>query len=291
MEWIASLEKIFFDNQVDEVLVNGIRSLEVIRANKRVVSASPFSDVSDLVRKIQEFAFSRDMRLDPFSPAAGGIFGNNEFRWHALIPPACPDSALFSMRRHRFAHLMLSDFSFAADTENQLRSLFKSGRPVLICGPTGSGKTSLLTCLLREYASSERVFILESVMEMPMSGDCWARLIAKNPGRDGHGGITLEFLFAESLRLRPDRIVVGELRSREMVVFASSLSAGHRGVASTLHAMSIADVRARFKLILNGVGMDAFGAESLLRDLQDLTCVFLARGTPPKVLAIERFSI
>jgi pilus assembly protein CpaF len=291
MELITTLENFFLDDQVDEVLVNGTRSLEIVGADGRIVRRSPYSDVTDLIRKIQEFAFSQDMRLDPFSPAAGGILGEREMRWHAVIPPACPNSALFSLRRHRFDSLKLTDFYFAPETEFQIRNLFQTRRPLLICGPTGSGKTSLLTCLLREYCRDERVFILESIKEMPLSGDCWARLTSKGPGRDGRGALTLEYLFSESLRLRPDRIVIGELRHREIVSFASSLSAGHRGVASTLHASSVADVRLRFKLILTAVGIDVFAAESLLRDLQDLSCIFLERGSPPKVVGIESFSL
>ena len=90
--------------------------------------------------------------------------------------------------------------------------------------------------------------------------------------------------------MRPDRIVIGELRNREMMAFASSVSAGHRGVASTVHAVSVADVRARFKLILNGAGIAALDAESILRDFGELSCVFLDRGAPPRVLEISAFS-
>ncbi len=284
---MAQIENIFADDQVSEVLINGLRSMEIVRSGDKLVEASPFSDLAIMVRNIQEYAFAQGVRLDPIVPTSGGAHQGQAFRWHAIIPPASPDSALFSLRRHRFVDLGLEDFSFAAGTELRLRHAFLNHESILICGPTGSGKTSLLSCLMREYAINERIFILEALEEMAIPGRCWVRLLARRAAANGHGELSLEYLLAETLRMRPDRIVIGELRNREMLAFASALSAGHRGVASTLHAGSIADVRARFRIILATSGCDLSTAGSVVDDLTNLTCIFLERGVIPRVTAVE----
>lgn len=234
-DWIIPL---FSDPSVDEVLFNGCRSMEVL-GRERLSLPSPFQSDRELILRTQQLAHGQGVRLDPLQPAAGGLLVweglSLHLRWHALLPPVARDGPLLSLRRHRLNQLLLEDFA-SPDQIALMRPFVQGDASLFIIGPTGSGKTSLLISLLGHFAAEERVALLEQVPEIPRLFLPWIRLCAQQSDLGGQGAFSLCQIFDELLRLRPDRIVVGEIRQQEAAVFKRSFLAGHGGIWCTLHA-------------------------------------------------------
>lgn len=240
------------EGQVDEVLVNGCRSLTKVYTSKNELVSSPFSSHVQLLDSIQEFASKQGVRLDPLNPSAGGFFAplqneKVEYRWHAVIPPVAQDEPLFSLRRHRFRQLGLGDFGLDEATIVELRRIAaSSNESLIVAGPTGAGKSTLLSALLKESLFEKRLLFLESVSELPLLSPRWIRLTERAADVEGSGAFSLPWLFGEALRMRPDRIVVGELRRGEVASFMQAIYSGHGGIFATIHAGSAEDARIRF---------------------------------------------
>lgn len=288
--WLDRVLNYFhLDEEVDEVLINGNRSVFLQKGTISHQEKSLFNSAEEVTKAIQEFSFLQNMRIDPYFPVAGGDFLEGNYRWHAVIPPVSSDGGLFSLRKHRFTSIGVESFHFNDEVFDHMEELILNKKNILICGETGSGKTSLLISLLKKYSRSERVMLLESLAEMPLLFPSWARMVERTKTVGGHLEVSLDSLLKESLRLRPDRIVVGEIRGKEGVVFLESLIAGHSGCMATLHAASIHDVKNRFELLLLKEGLSLEFIERLFRQLHDLYCVFVKRGSPPLVSSLEAF--
>jgi pilus assembly protein CpaF len=235
--WVVAM---FDDPHIDEVLINGCHGMQVLGEAPSWLP-SPFTGDRELIEAMQSLAHGQQMRLDPLQPAAGGMLlapmpgSMLHLRWHALLPPIARDGPLLSLRRHRLDQLGLQDFMSPAETE-KLELHLRTDAPVFIMGPTGAGKTSLLVALLQRWAYEERVAILEQLAEIPRLSPYWIRVCAQEADLRGQGAFPLGWVFDELLRLRPDRLVIGELRREELVALKRSLLAGHRGVWCTLHA-------------------------------------------------------
>ena len=171
--WIEQMISLFDDSTVDEVFFNRSH-LMVCGQYRHEVKKEIFVDSVDALEKIQEFSFSQGLRLDPGNPFTGGTFRN--YRWSAAIPPISVQGPIFTLRRHRFGDLGVDDFDGYKEHGDLIKSEWNNKSSVLICGPTGSGKTSLLTCLLRQYSFGERVFILEDLEEIPILSPHWVSL-------------------------------------------------------------------------------------------------------------------
>jgi pilus assembly protein CpaF len=272
----------FADPAVDELLVNGTRSLGVVRQGCVTTEPSPFRDPWTLLCAIQDFAVEQGVRLDPLCPSAGGAFADHGYRWHALLPPLSPEGALLALRRHRFRELGLAAFDASPVTRTALVDAMKTRRNLLIAGPTGSGKTSLLAALLTATALQERVVVVESLEELPLASAAWIRLLERRANLEGAGRVDLRHLVREALRLRPDRVVVGEIRGEEAAPFLEAGLSGHGGLIATIHAGSVAQALARLRL-LSGRGSRGF--QTLLNELtQVLGVVVMERGRPPRIV-------
>ncbi len=224
---------------LDELLFDGIQGLTEISGSLRVWRSSPLL-ASDF-KEFQDFALAQSVRWDPLHPMAGGAFscGRGEaerhYRWHGLMKPVARDGLLFSVRRHRLDEVGWKDF-----VDDEVLPLLKiklaEDHPVLVMGDTGSGKTSFLICSLRELAVQMRVAILEQDPEIPKLDPQWIRLVSQSANYSGEGAVSLSTLVDELLRLRPDRIVIGELRRDEIFAYKRALLCGHGSVWTSLHA-------------------------------------------------------
>ncbi len=270
-------ESVFRDEAVDEVLVSGRGTMSVVRGRRIESGRSPFADREAFAVWLFELAREHGTRLDPMRPAAGGSLGGGAFRWHAVLSPVAADGPLLALRRHRFEALPLGAF-VGGDGARLLAAAFDHGKPLVIAGRTGSGKTSLLAALLAERAATERVVILEALEELPQASPHWVRLVERAPNLEGKGGVALPRLFQECLRLRPDRLVIGEVRGTEARVFTEAALTGHRGVVTTMHARSREQVLARLR---------ALAPPELLRELEDeLVVVSMSPGAAIGVDAV-----
>lgn len=280
---IDRIREFFADPTVIEVLVNSVTALTIVTTERRVVRDSIFSDRAEMVRWLQDFAFAQGIRLDPLKPYSGGFLEEASLRWHCLIPPVAVDGPILSVRRHGFAALALANFQDPCDLLPRVLQLIASGAPLLVCGATASGKTTLLSALLREACTHERVMIIESIIELPLSSRLWVRCQAREQGIGGAGLVKMETLIEEILRLRPDRFVIGEIRGQEIIALIKALTIGHLGMLATLHAESATQALARIKFLL-ALYSRAACPEQCLRELHFL---MLQRGNPPRLQGLH----
>ena len=248
------------DESVTDVFVNGAAGLFVDRGHgtERVPSWSASErEVRDLAvalvglggRHLDDQAPCVDVRLD------SGI------RVHAVLAPVATSGTALSIRvpRVRAADLAALAALGALDPAQHewLLELVAARANILITGGTGTGKTTLLSALLTEVPADERIITIEDVAELRPRHPHHVALEARQPNLEGAGGITLSRLVRESLRMRPDRLVVGECRGEEVRELLTALNTGHDGGAGTLHASGLSDVPARLEALGALAGMDA----------------------------------
>jgi pilus assembly protein CpaF len=205
--------------------------------------------------------------LDEASPAVDVRLGDG-VRVHAVLPPVSGGGALISVRLPAEVRPGLDDLDgagfFAAAPIGRIRELVARRANVLVTGAGGSGKTTFLAALLAAAPPHERIVVLEDVAELRIAHPHVVSLEARQPNLEGAGGIGLDRLVREALRMRPDRLVVGECRGPELRELLAALNTGHDGGAGTLHANSLADVPARLEALgaLAGMSPDAVARQA-----------------------------
>ncbi len=251
------LETLLSDPDVTDLLINGAsdvfvdrgRGLEafVLPANDPWRLASEECPVKPwLVHKLGSIGKTWDSK-HPFIDAAL----RSGHRLHAVFPPISKKGVLVSLRRTRgceSGHRGPASFAPVALWE-QLEQAVVRGESILLCGATGSGKTTALTLLLERVPVDQRVVALEDTPELAPRHPHFLSLLARAPNADGAGEITLDTLLRQTLRMRPDRIVLGECRGREVLELLQALNTGHRGAMATLHANGPRDALRRVELL------------------------------------------
>jgi pilus assembly protein CpaF len=206
--------------------------------------------------------------IDEAAPCVDARLGDG-IRVHAVLPPISPRGTLLSIRLPREGRLSLADLDDAGFFDLvPLRSvveLVESRRNLLITGAGGSGKTTLLSALLGAAAPGERIVAIEDVAELGVEHPHFIALEARQANLEGAGGFDLARLLREALRMRPDRLVLGECRGAEVRELLGALNTGHDGGAGTLHANSLADVPARLEALgaLAGLGPAAVARQAV----------------------------
>nr|WP_170283295.1 TadA family conjugal transfer-associated ATPase [Microbacterium ulmi] len=256
---LGALAPFLDDSDVTDLFVNGAAGLYVDRgAGPRRVAGwrTTEADVRELAtalialggRHIDDAAPCVDVRLD------GGI------RVHAVLPPISAEGTAISIRVPRLAAPRLIDLErrgmFDAAVREQLEALVARRENLLVSGAAGAGKTTLLAALLAEASEGERIVTIEDVAELRIDHPHHVRLEARQPNLEGAGGIGLARLVREALRMRPDRLIVGECRGEEVRELLSALNTGHDGGAGTVHANGLADVPARLEALAALCGLD-----------------------------------
>jgi len=281
-EWLRLLWEV---PGVTDVLINGPgevwidRGIGLERAETvvegLVVAGSP-ADIRALAVRLASLA---GRRLDDASPAVDARLPDGA-RLHAVLPPIADGCALLSLRRVRSASMTWEDLVFQGAVhpllEPVLRGLVHAKASVIVSGATGSGKTTLLATLLAEVDPSERIVLIEEAGEVRPTHPHVVRLVERPANVDGAGAIGMARLVREALRMRPDRLVLGECRGAEIREVLLALNTGHRGSLTTLHANAAADVPAR---------LVALGA---LADLSEHAVVLHAAAAFAAVIHVER---
>ena len=249
---------------VTDLLVNGWGQVWVQRGgNSLEPVASPFESEAELARLAQELIAKGGRHLDQANPFADVSIGSDTgggLRVHAALASGCNPNTHLSVRVHLnrlFGLEQLRDFEmFDALQLNLLRQIILERENFLISGATGSGKTTLLRAMLAECVG-ERIIALEDVAEIGLQGAHFISLQTRQANNEGKGEIALDRLVREALRMRPDRLVVGEVRGAELIVMLQALNTGHRGAGATIHANSLDDVFPRVNAIGRAVGLDS----------------------------------
>ncbi len=237
---LGPVQRLFEDSDVSDVLVNGHDDIWVDRGRGLERVEEGFGSDDDVVAAIERVIAPLGLRIDRSSPMIDARLADGS-RLHAVLPPAAVDGPLMAIRRFTQRVESIDDLvESGTATRSQIDRLVdavKSRKTVVVSGGTGAGKTTLLNLLAAAIDSGERVVTIEDAAELSLPGHV-VRLEARPSNAEGAGAITIRSLLRSALRLRPDRIIVGEVRGPEALDLISALNTGHRGSLTTVHANS-----------------------------------------------------
>jgi pilus assembly protein CpaF len=251
---------------VTDVLVNGPDEVWFDRGRGMERAAIRFDGDAAVRRLAQRLAAGAGRRLDDALPYADAVLRDGT-RLHAVLPPLVERTAIslrvLARRPHDLAALIAGN-AMPPPIGDVLVAVIRARVAFVISGGTGTGKTTLLAALLAAVAPTERIVLIEDAPELMISHPHVVRLVTRGANIEGAGAIGLRELVRQALRMRPDRLVVGEFRGAEVVELLVALNTGHEGGAATLHANSAADVPARFAALGALAGLPAPAVTSLV---------------------------
>ena len=253
------LESLLQDPTVSDVLVNTAKQIYIERAGKLELTSKQFRNDTHLRKIIDKIVSAVGRRIDESSPMVDARLPDGS-RINAIIPPLAIDGPILSIRRFSRDLLHLRDLeerkSVTPEIGELLRGIVLSRRNVLISGGTGSGKTTLLNVLSEFIPSSERVITIEDSAELQLRQDHVVRLETRPPNIEGKGEITQRELLRNSLRMRPDRIILGEVRGPEALDMLQAMNTGHDGSLTTIHASAARDALSRVETMVAMTGLN-----------------------------------
>jgi pilus assembly protein CpaF len=238
---LGPLEPLLRDPAVDEVMVNGPRAVFVERGGRVEPAAVTFGSEAELRHVIERILAPLGRRVDEASPLADARLPDGS-RVNVIIPPLSLDGPILTVRRFRRRGFTAAELVEQGTMTEALRAFLAGavrGRiNVLISGGTGSGKTTTLNALSAFIPAGERIVTIEDAAELRLQQPHVVRLESRPPNLEGRGEVTIRALVRNALRMRPDRIVVGEVRGAEALDMLSAMTTGHDGSLSTIHAGS-----------------------------------------------------
>ncbi|WP_381795450.1 TadA family conjugal transfer-associated ATPase [Streptomyces niveus] len=261
------LEPLLADPSVTDVLVSAPDRVWVDRGVGLELTEVSFADASAVRRLAQRLAAVAGRRLDDARPWVDARLPDGT-RMHAVLPPVAVGSTYLSLRVVRPRAFSPAELTAAGTVppggERLLRALIEARVSFLVSGGTGSGKTTLLSALLGLVGERERIVLAEDSAELRPDHPHVVRLEARPANQEGAGEVTLEDLVRQALRMRPDRLVVGEVRGAEVTTLLAALNTGHEGGCGTVHANTAADVPARLEALGTAAGLDRAALHSQL---------------------------
>jgi len=261
------LEPLVRDRSVTDVLVNGPSDVWVDRGEGLVRVDVRFGSEAEVRRLAQRLASLAGRRLDEASPFVDARLPDGS-RLHCVLPPVATTGTVISLRVPRSVAFTLDELVAAGSLDDRsaawLRGIVESRLAFLVSGGTGTGKTTILSTLLGLVPPNERIVIVEDSSELDPPHAHVVRLQARTPNLEGAGAVSLRDLVRQSLRMRPDRLVVGEVRGAEVVDLLAALNTGHEGGCATVHANSAADLPARLEALGLMAGLDRFAVHALV---------------------------
>ncbi|GLU47219.1 TadA family conjugal transfer-associated ATPase [Nocardiopsis ansamitocini] len=274
------LDPLLADPEITDILVNGPDDIWVDDGSGlRRVPEVGFTDDDAVRRLAQRLAAQAGRRLDAAAPWADARLPSGA-RLHAVLAPVSPDGTRLSLRLPRHRVFSLAELVAAGALPRSgallLKALVESRSAFLVSGGTGTGKTTLLSALLSLVGHRERLVLVEDSTELQPEHPHVVRLQSRPPNIEGSGGVDLRQLVRQALRMRPDRLVVGEVRGSEVLDLLAALNTGHDGGCGTLHANTAADVPARVEALGCAAGLSREGLHSQLAATSALV-VHLAR--------------
>ncbi|OEU81464.1 MAG: pilus assembly protein CpaF [Desulfobulbaceae bacterium C00003063] len=256
---LGPLEPLLEDASVSDILVNGYNHVYVERFGKLELTGIRFRDDNHLMRIIDKIASNVGRRIDESSPMVDCRLLDGS-RVNAIIPPLALDGPALSIRRFAVERLKLSTLIlYKALTEEigqLLAGIVKARLNVLISGGTGSGKTTLLNVLSDFIPLDERVVTIEDAAELQLQHEHVVRLETRPPNIEGRGEVIQRDLVINCLRMRPDRIILGEVRGGEAFDMLQAMNTGHDGCLTTIHANSARDALSRLETMVSMTGVD-----------------------------------
>ncbi len=256
---LGPLEELLADKTVDEVMVNGPFQIYVERQGRLVITDKQFRDNEHVMRVIERIVASKGRRIDEQQPYVDTRLDDGS-RVHAIIPPLALGGPTLTIRKFPERHLTIQDLvkfgSVTVAAAKMLRLAVKYRNNIVVSGGTGSGKTTLLNVLSSFLPENERIVTIEDAAELRLTQPHVVRLESRPPNIEGTGAVTIRDLVRNSLRMRPDRIVVGECRGGEALDMLQAMNTGHDGSLTTVHANSPRDALSRLETLCLMSGME-----------------------------------
>ena len=256
---LGPLETLLKDETVNDILVNGPQQIFVERNGKLQLTDITFKDEKHLLRIIDKIVSAVGRRVDESNPYVDARLADGS-RFNAMVPPIAVDGSLVSIRKFKKDKLGIEDLvKFGAFTEEMaayLQAAVSTRLNVIVSGGTGSGKTTTLNALSSFIDDDERILTIEDTAELQLQQTHVGRMESRPPNVEGKGGVSQRDCLKNALRMRPDRIIVGETRGEEVIDMLQAMNTGHDGSMTTIHANSARDGVSRLENMIAMAGIE-----------------------------------
>jgi pilus assembly protein CpaF len=256
---LGPLEPLMKDPTISDVLVNTYKHIYIERRGKLELTESRFQDDVHLRKIIDKIVSAVGRRIDESCPMVDARLADGS-RVNAIIPPLAMDGPMVSIRRFAVDPLELSDLielkTLTGEVGELLQGIVKAQLNILVSGGTGTGKTTMLNVLSRFIPGEERIVTIEDSAELQLKQEHVVRMETRPPNIEGKGEVTQRELVRNSLRMRPDRIIVGEVRGAEVLDMLQAMNTGHDGSLTTVHANSPRDALMRLETLMAMTGIN-----------------------------------
>ncbi len=256
---LGPLEPLLKDDTVNDILVNGPKRIFVERSGKLELTDITFKDERHLLRIIDKIVSAVGRRVDESNPYCDARLADGS-RFNCMVPPVAVDGSLVSIRKFKKEKLRVDDLvRFGAFTEEMaayLQAAVSTRLNVIVSGGTGSGKTTTLNALSSFIDNKERVLTIEDTAELQLQQVHVGRMESRPPNVEGKGAVTQRDCLRNALRMRPDRIIVGETRGEEVIDMLQAMNTGHDGSMTTIHANSARDGISRLENMVAMAGIE-----------------------------------
>ena len=273
---LGPLQPLLDDPDISEIMVNGPNLVFTERSGRLTLSSVRFHDAGHIRRIADRLVQPLGRRLDEASPLVDARLTDGS-RVNVVIPPIAPDSPVITIRKFKSGLAIEQLIAFGALSEQVagfLRACVMSKANIIVSGGTGSGKTTMLGALASFIPADERIVTIEDPIELPLSQEHVISLEARPAGVGGQGEVSQRDLVRNALRMRPDRIVMGEVRSGEAFDMLQAMNTGHDGSLTTLHANNPRDAVARIENMVMMAGFD-FPIRSIRQQIASATHFFI----------------
>lgn len=269
VDGLGPLQVLLADPTVTEIMVNGPHRVFVERGG-RLETVECELDADAIVRITERVIAPLGLRLDRASPMVDARLADGS-RLHAVLPPLAPDGPCVTIRRFTVRSVGLADFGLDDASVALLETIVRAGWNVVVSGATSAGKTTCANALAQGIDPAERIVTIEETAELRLGQPHVVRLEARPANGEGAGAVSVRELVRAALRMRPDRLVVGEVRGPEAFDMLQALNTGHDGSVSTVHANSPSDALARLEtlVLLAGVALPLVAVRAQLTSAVD----------------------
>ncbi|WP_170761724.1 ATPase, T2SS/T4P/T4SS family [Ruegeria lacuscaerulensis] len=256
---LGPLETLLQDDTVNDILVNGPQQIFVERDGRLEISEITFKDEKHLMRIIDKIVSAVGRRVDESNPYVDARLADGS-RFNAMVPPIAVDGSLVSIRKFKKDKLGIDDLvNFGAFTEEMaayLQAAVSTRLNIIVSGGTGSGKTTTLNALSSFIDDAERILTIEDTAELQLQQTHVGRMESRPPNVEGKGEVSPRDCLKNALRMRPDRIIVGETRGAEVIDMLQAMNTGHDGSMTTIHANSARDGISRLENMIAMAGIE-----------------------------------
>ncbi len=256
---LGPLEPLLKDDSINDILVNSAEQIFVERAGKLELTSVRFRDEKHLLRVIDKIVSAVGRRVDESNPYVDARLADGS-RFNAMVPPCAVDGSLVSIRKFKKDKLNIDELiefgAFNEDMATYLQAAVATRLNIIVSGGTGSGKTTTLNALSGFIDDHERIVTIEDTAELQLQQVHVGRMESRPPNVEGKGEVTQRDLLRNALRMRPDRIIVGETRGDEVIDMLQAMNTGHDGSMTTIHANSARDSVARLENMIAMTGVE-----------------------------------